>query len=249
MVRDGAHAVAAERPVESGPRPERKPVWRRPGMLAVAACAIVALGTLAAFQFSGGPSTSDDTQGSIGERHAHPSSGGTLALDIPPGHRRQGADDLQRLDLGQGPSSGSQASAPNAYNGSSTGWTMTTQLDSNWAEQRRRDRARLQPRRDARGGPGQVPGRRRRRDGGGPHGPVDRLDLLVQERIPGNGFTLQKTESNLAAGQTISVNFSPVSAEYVAIIFTQLQEQGAIQSTNTPAGYRDNLLDVQVLGE
>jgi serine/threonine protein kinase len=231
------------------PAAERKPVWRRPGMLAVAACAIVALGTLAAFQLSGSPSNSDDTQGSVGNATPSPSSGGTLALDIPPGTVGRALTISSDSIWDNGPSSGSQASAPNAYNGSSTGWTMTTQLDSNWAS--------------SGGGIGLV------FNLGATHA-VDQVKFQVADAgatvevltapstgstswtkagITGNGFTLQKSESNLAAGQTISVNFSPVSAEYVAIIFTQVQEQSAIQSTNTPAGYRDNLLDVQVLGE
>ena len=67
--------------------------------------------------------------------------------------------------------------------------------------------------------------------------------------LAGNGFTLQKTLTSVNSGQTISTSFSPVSAEYVAIVFTQVQEQGAVASTNTPAGYRDTLLDVSVLGE
>ena len=236
--------------VESwSPAAERKPVWRRPGMLAVAACAIAALGTLAAFQLSGGPSNNDDTQGSVGNATPSPSSGGTLALDIPPGTVGKALTISSDSIWDNGPSSGSQASAPNAYNGSSTGWTMTTQLDSNWAS--------------SGGGIGLIFSL------GATHA-VDQVKFQVADAgatvevltapstgstswtkagITGNGFTLQKTESNLAAGQTISVNFSPVSAEYVAIIFTQLQEQSAIASTDTPAGYRDNLLDVQVLGE
>jgi serine/threonine protein kinase len=244
-----AQSAQHDRAESWSPAAERRPVWRRPGMLAVAACAIAALGTLAAFQLSGGPSTGGDTQGSVGNATPSPSSGGTLALDIPPGTVGKALTISSDSIWDNGPSAGSQASAPNAYNGSSTGWTMTTQLDSNWAS--------------SGGGIGLVFSL------GATHA-VDQVKFQVADAgatvevltapstgstswtkagITGNGFTLQKSESNLAAGQTISVNFSPVSAEYVAIIFTQLQEQSAIGSTNTPAGYRDNLLDVQVLGE
>jgi serine/threonine protein kinase len=232
------------------PAAERKPVWRRPGILVAAACAIAALGTLAAFQLSGNPSNNEDTaQGSVGNATPSPSSGGTLALQIPPGTVGHALTISSDSIWDNGPSSGSEASAPNAYNGSSTGWTMTTQLDSNWAE--------------SGGGIGLI------FNLGGTH-TVDQVKFQIAEAgatvqiltapssastswnksgITGNGFTLQKTVSGLAADQTISTSFSPASAEYVAIIFTQVQEQGAISSTNTPAGYRDNLLDAQVLGE
>ena len=63
------------------------------------------------------------------------------------------------------------------------------------------------------------------------------------------GLTVQKTLTNVASGQTVTASFSPTSAEYVAIIFTQVPEQAAITSNGTPAGYRDTILDVQVLGE
>jgi serine/threonine protein kinase len=237
--------------VESwSPAAARKPVWRRPGMLIAAACAIAALGTLAAFQFSGNPSNNDDTaQGSVGNATPSPSSGGTLALVIPPGTVGHALTISSDSIWDNGPSPGSEASAPNAYNGSSTGWTMTTQLDANWA--------------NTGGGIGLV------FNLGATHA-VDQVKFQVADAgatvqiltapsnastawsksgITGNGFTLQKTVTDVAAGQTISTSFNPVSAEYVAIIFTQVQEQGSIGSTDTPAGYRDNLLDVQALGE
>ena len=227
---------------------ERKPVWRRPGVLAVAALAVVALGTLAAFQFSGNSKNNDDSsQGSIANASPHPSSGGTLS--IPAGTAGKTLTISGDSIWDQSPSNGSKTSAPNAYNGSTSGWTMSTQFDSNWAEKG--------------GGIGLVFSL------GSAH-TVDEAKFQIVDSgatveiftapatastgwssggLAGNGFTLQKTLTNVQAGQTVSTSFSPVSAEYVAIVFTQLQEQGAVSSTNTPAGYRDTLLDVSVLGE
>jgi hypothetical protein len=62
------------------------------------------------------------------------------------------------------------------------------------------------------------------------------------------GLTLQKTLTNVASGQTVTASFAATSAQYVAVIFTQVQQQGAL-SDGTPAGYRDTILDVQALGE
>lgn len=244
----GGTALYDREQIWSPAAPERKPVWRRPGVMAVAACAIVALGTLAAFQFAGSPSNDDDTQqGTITNATPHPSSGGTLS--IPAGTVGKTLTISKDSIWDESPSNGSQTSAPNAYNGSSSGWTMSTQFDSNWAEKG--------------GGIGLV------FDLGSAH-TVDEAKFQIAESgatveiftapatastswssggLAGNGFTLQKTLTNVNSGQTISTSFSPVSAEYVAIVFTQVQEQGAVASTNTPAGYRDTLLDVSVLGE
>ena len=228
--------------------PERKPVWRRPGMLAVGACAIIALGTLAAFQFAGKPGNDDNTQqGNITNATPSPSSGGTLSL---PGGTAGHALTISSDSIwDESPSSGSQASAIDAYNGSSSGWTMSTQLDSNWAAKG--------------GGIGLVfslgsahtvdEAKFQIADAGATveilTAPASASTSWGSSGPAANGFTLQKTLTNVSAGQTVSATFSPVSAEYVAIIFTQLQEQSAISSTGTPAGYRDTLLDVSVLGE
>jgi hypothetical protein len=227
--------------------PAHKPVWRRRGVLAVAACAVVALGTLAAFQFSGNDDNPDTEGGSISNASPHPTSGGTLT--IPAGTAGKALAISKDVIWDEDPSSGSQASAANAYNASGSGWTMTTQQDANWAVKG--------------GGIGLV------FDLGSAH-TIDEAKFQVanagatvevltapagsstawnQGGPTANGFTVQKTVSNVGAGSTVSVSFNAVSAEYVAIIFTVLQQQGAISSTGTPPGYRDTLLDVSVLGE
>ena len=230
--------------------PAAKPVWRRRGVLAVAGCAVLALATLAAFQLVGNGNTNDDANDSttnIANASPHPSSGGTLS--IPAGTVGKTLQISTDSIWDSSPSPGSQASAANAYNGSSGGWKMTTQTNANWA--------------NSGGGIGLV------FDLGAAHtldqakfqvaysgatveiltAPAGTSTAWNASGPTANGFTLQKTETGVSAGQTVTVNFSPVSAEYVAVIFTQLQSQSGISSTGTPAGYRDNLLDVSVLGE
>jgi len=229
--------------------PARKPVWRRRGVLAIAACAVVALGTLAAFQFSGNDKNNgQSTEGSVTNPTLRPSSGGTV--NIPVGTKGQTLTIAKDTVWDSDPSSGSLESAANAFNNSSSGWTMTTQQDSNWATL-------------AGGGIGLV------FDLGSAHtvdeakfqiadagatveiltAPAGASTTWTSSGLAADGFTLQKTLSNVSAGSTVTASFTPVSAEYIAIIFTQLQQQGAITSTGTPAGYRDTLLDVSVLGE
>jgi hypothetical protein len=226
---------------------EHTPVWRRRGVLAVGGCAIVALATLAAFQLSGNGKT-NTTTGSISNATPHPSVGGLVS--IPAGTVGKALTIASDTVWDQSPSSGSQASAANAYNGSTAGWKMTTQYDAKWASENA-------------GGIGLV------FNLGSAH-TVDQVKFQIANAgatvevltapagssgaydsggLSAAGLTVQKTLTNVASGQTITASFSPTSAEYVAIIFTQVAEQPAISSSNTPAGYRDTLLDVQVLGE
>ncbi|HWG28373.1 protein kinase family protein [Actinospica sp.] len=229
------------------PEPEsRKPVWRRRGVLAVGGCAVVALATLAAFQLTGNNKT-NTTTGSISNATPHPSSGGVVS--IPAGTAGKTLTISGDSIWDQSPTSGSQSTAADAYNNSGTGWKMTTQTNSNWAT--------------SGGGIGLV------FNLGSAH-TVDQIKFQLASAgatveiltapagssttwnatgLTSDGFTLQKTLSNVSSGQTVTANFSATSAEYVAIIFTQLQEQDAIGSNGTPAGYRNNILDVQVLGE
>jgi serine/threonine protein kinase len=224
---------------------EAKPIWRRRGALAAAGCAVVALGTLAAFQLSGN-NKNDTTTGSISNATPHPSVGGLVS--IPAGTSGKALKISDDIIWDNGPSSGSVSTSANAYNGSSSGWRMTTQTNSNWA--------------NSGGGIGLV------FDLGSAH-TVDQIKFQISNPdatveiftapagtstawsangITSDGFTLQKTLSGAVSGQAITASFSATSAEYVAVIFTQLQSQGGL-SDGTPAGYRSNILDVQVLGE
>ena len=228
------------------PAPEEaRPIWRRRGTLAAAGCAVVALATLAAFQLSG-DNKNDTTTGSISNATPTPSVGGLVS--IPAGTSGKPLKISADTIWDNGPSSGSQLTSANAYNGSSSGWKMTTQTNSNWAK--------------SGGGIGLV------FDLGSAH-TVDQIKFQISnpdatveiftapagsstswdaDGITSDGFTLQKTLSGAVSGQTITASFSATSAEYVAVIFTQLQSQSGL-SDGTPAGYRSNILDVQVLGE
>jgi serine/threonine protein kinase len=226
---------------------ERTPVWRRRGVLAAGGCAIVALATLAAFQLSGNGKT-NTTTGSISNATPHPSSGGLVS--IPAGTVGKALTITGDSVWDHGASSGSTSSAVDAYNGSADGWKMTTHFDAKWASENA-------------GGIGLV------FDLGSAH-TVDQVKFQVgasgataevftapagssttwnSSGLTADGFTLQKTMSNLSSGQTVTANFSATSAEYVAIIFTAVPNQPEDSTTGTPAGYRDSLLDVQVLGE
>jgi hypothetical protein len=219
--------------------------------MVVAACAVLALGTLAAFDLVGNGSKNDGqtATGSIANASPSPSSGGVLS--IPAGSVGKTLTITGDSIWDSSPSAGSQASAANAYSGTGTGWTMTTQTNSNWLSQ------------NGGGGIGLV------FDLGAAHN-VDQVKFQVADSgatvevltgpstastswntsgLTANGFSLAKTESGVASGQTVTVNFSAVDAQYVAIIFTQLQSQSAISSTNTPEGYRNTLLDVSAVGE
>ncbi|MBR7824792.1 hypothetical protein KDK95_00610 [Actinospica sp. MGRD01-02] len=228
------------------PAPEEaKPLWRRRGALAAAGCAVIALATLAAFQLSGNNKT-DTTTGSISNATPHPSVGGLVS--IPAGTSGKALKISDDTIWDNGPSSGSVATKADAYNGSSSGWKMTTQTNSNWA--------------NSGGGIGLI------FDLGAAH-TVDQIKFQISNpdatveiftapagsstawnanSITSDGFTLQKTLSGAVSGQTITASFSPTSAEYVAVVFTQLQSQSGL-SDGTPAGYRSNILDAQVLGE
>ena len=227
--------------------PADRPIWRRRGVLAVAGCAVVALATLAAFELSGNPKTQGSTAGSIANATPHPSSGGTLT--IPSGTEGKTLSIASDSIWDSDPTGGSVSSAASAYSGTGTGWKMTTQLNSNWAQ--------------SGGGIGLV------FDLGSAHA-VDQAKFQIaysgatveiltapatastswnKSGLTANGFTVQKTLTGVTSGQTITASFTQTTAEFVAIIFTQLQEQSAVSSTGTPAGYRNNLLDVSVVGE
>ncbi len=247
-----ANAVGGAEPRDTGPSwspaPEQRkpPVWRRRGVLAVGGCAVVALATLAAFQLSGNDKN-NTTTGSISNATPHPSVGGLVS--IPAGTVGKVLPISSDTVWDQSPSSGSQSSAVNAYNSSTAGWKMTTQYDANWAKENA-------------GGIGLV------FNLGSAH-TVDQVKFQLANAgatveiltapagasaawnsggFSAAGLTMQKTLSNVAAGQTVTANFAATSAQYVAIIFTQVQQQGALND-GTPAGYRDTVLDVQVLGE
>ena len=245
-----ANAVGGSTPRDTGPSwspapEEHRPVLRRRGVLAVGACAVVALATLAAFQLSGN-SKNNTTTGSISNATPHASIGGLVS--IPAGTVGKVLPISKDAIWDEGPTSGSQSTMANAYNGSTTGWKMTTQTNPNWA--------------NSGVGIGLV------FDLGSAH-TVDQIKFQITNPSAtveiftapagssttwssngptADGFTLRKTLSGVASGQTVSASFSPTSAEYVAIIFTQLQQQDGL-SDGTPAGYRSNILDVQVLGE
>jgi hypothetical protein len=246
-----ANAAGGSAPRDAGPSwspapEERRPVWRRRGALAVGGCAIVALATLAAFQFAGN-NKNNTTTGSISNATPHASSGGLVT--IPAGTVGKVLPISSDAVWDQQPSSGSQSSAVNAYNGSTAGWKMTTQYDTKWASENA-------------GGIGLV------FNLGAAH-TVDQVKFQLANAgatveiltapasasaawnsggFTAAGLTVQKTLSNVASGQTVTANFAATSAQYVAIIFTQVQQQGAL-SDGTPAGFRDTILDVQVLGE
>lgn len=229
------------------PEPEqRTPVWRRRGLLAVGGCAVIALATLAAFQLTGNDKNNNTTTGSISNATPRASSGGVVS--IPAGTAGKALTISGDSIWDQGPTGGSQSTKDNAYNGSTSGWKMTTQTNPNWAT--------------SGAGIGLV------FDTGSAH-TVDQVKFQVTN--PGStveiltapagsptawnasgptsdGFTVRKTLTNVASGQAVTASFTPTSAEYVAIIFTQLQNQPQL-SDGTPAGYRNNILDVQVLGE
>ena len=246
-----ANAVGAPGPRDTGPSwspapEERTPVWRRRGVLAVGGCAVIALATLAAFQLSGNDKN-NTTTGSISNVTPHPSSGGLVS--IPAGTVGKVLPISSDTVWDQSPSSGSQSSAANAYNGSTAGWKMTTQYDEKWASENA-------------GGIGLV------FNLGSAH-TVDQVKFQLANAgatveiltapagssaawnsagFAAAGLTLQKTLTNVASGQTVTASFAATSAQYVAVIFTQVQQQGAL-SDGTPAGYRDTILDVQALGE
>jgi hypothetical protein len=244
------NAVGGSGPRDAGPSwspapEERRPVWRRRGVLAVGGCAVIALATLAAFQLSGNDKNSTTT-GSISNVTPHASDGGLVS--IPAGTVGKALGISKDAIWDEGPTSGSQSTMANAYNGSTTGWKMTTQTNPNWAT--------------SGVGIGLV------FDLGSAH-TVDQIKFQITNPSAtveiftapagsstawsasgpaADGFTLRKTLSGVSSGQTVSASFSPTSAEYVAVIFTQLQQQDG-RNDGTPAGYRSNILDVQVLGE
>jgi serine/threonine protein kinase len=230
------------------PEPEsRTPVWRRRGVLAVGGCAVVALATLAAFQLTGNDKNNNTTTGSISNVTPRPSSGGLVS--IPAGTVGKTLTIASDSIWDSSPSSGSTASAANAYNGSTAGWKMSTEFDAKWASENA-------------GGIGLVfdLGSARTVDQvkfqvADPGATVEILTANAGSSGAWNsggftaaGLTQQKTLNNVASGQPVTVNFSATSTQYVAIIFTQVPTQPQL-ADGTPAGYRDTLLDVQVLGE
>jgi hypothetical protein len=63
-----------------------------------------------------------------------------------------------------------------------------------------------------------------------------------------SGYTVQATRPNVGAGSDITIEFNPVSTQYVMILFTTMPYLDADNATGTPAGYRDSLIDVRAFG-
>lgn len=225
------------------------PFWRRRGVLAVAGCAALALATLAAFQFSGGGdgTASAQTSGTGGT----PSVG---TVTIPPGSvgSQLSIDSASVWD--ESPSQSSINAAKSAFDPSSTsGWKTTTQFQNasfngsyaggsgiglifDLSGKHELDEVKFQ-----------VPF-----SGGTVEVLTAGADASASppwSKTSGPaGYTVQGTESQVSAGSDITVKFTPVTTEYVMILFTTLPYQAAEASTNTPAGYRDGLIDVRVYG-
>ena len=252
------HSVRDATPGDWSPRTAtidpHRPVWRRRGVLAVAGCAVVALATLAAFQLSGSPANNGDTAGNVAGTTPHPSQGGTVS--IPAGSEGSALSISGATVWDSDPSQSSINAAPNAYSATSTtGWQTTTQFKSVSFS----------------GGYSGGSGIGLIFNLGSAH-TVDEAKFRVGtagatvEVLTGNsgasaspswtspsgpgptGYTAQKTVSNVSAGSDITVQFSQVSTQYVMILFTTLPYQGQDNTTGTPAGYRDSLIDVRVYG-
>ena len=250
------HSVRDASPGDWTPRTTtvdlHRPVWQRRGVLAVAACAVVALATLAAFQLSGSPANNNDTAGNVAGTTPHPSQGGTVS--IPAGSVGSTLSISGATVWDSDPSQSSINAAPSAYNpSSSTGWQTTTQYKS----------VSFTGSYSGGSGIGLI------FNLGAAH-TVDQAKFRVAtaganvEVLTGNagasaspawssssgpsGYTAQKTVSQVSAGSDITVAFSQVSTQYVMILFTTLPYQGQDDTTGTPAGYRDALIDVRVYG-
>lgn len=224
------------------------PFWRRRGVLAVAGCAVLALATLAAFQFAGGGN---------GGSSAITSSGGTPSVGtvtIPPGTVGSQLSIHTASVWDENPSQSSIKSAKSAFDGSSTtGWKTTTQLQGvsfngsytggsgiglifDLAAQHELDEVKFQV--PFSGGTVEVL----------TAGASASASPTWSKTAGPAGYTVQGTDSQLTAGQDIAVKFSPVTTQYVMVLFTTLPYESAVTSTSTPEGYRDGLIDVRVYG-
>jgi serine/threonine protein kinase len=229
----------------------RTPAWRRRGVLAAAGCAVVALGTLAAFQFIGNSPNGQTTSGNVAGSTPRPSFGGTVS--IPAGSIGSPLQISDATVWDDDPSAASKAAAPAAYDPTSTtGWQTTTQWKSVSFTGSYTNGS----------GIGLI------FDLGSQHA-VDQVKFQVGtaganvEVLTGGsgasgspawsstsgpaGYTAQATKANVGTGET-TVDFTQVSTQYVMILFTTLPYQEAVSATQTPAGYRDSLIDVQVYG-
>jgi serine/threonine protein kinase len=230
-----------------------RPFWQRRGLLAVAGCAVVALATVAAFQLSGN-NDNGQTEGSVSGSTPHPSSGGTVSL---PAGSIGGPLTISAATVWDQKASGASIqAAKSAFDPTSTGgWQTTTQFKG----------PSFSGSYSGGSGIGLI------FDLGSAH-TVDEVKFQVAtsgatvEVLTGSasasndpawgsitgpgpaGYTVQATQQNVSAGGDITMQFSPVSTQYVMVMFTALPYQGQDSSTNTPAGYRDNLIDVRAYG-
>jgi hypothetical protein len=224
---------------------------RRRGLLAVAGCAVVALATLAAFQLSGN-NGDGQAEGSVAGGTPRPSSGGTVN---PPQGSTGGALTISGATVwDQDPSSASIDAAPSAFEpGSVDGWQTTTQKKS----------VSFSGTYSSGSGIGLV------FNLGAKH-TLDEVKFRVGtsgatvEVLTGNssasespewtsgagpsGYTVQKTEQNVSSGGDVTVPVNQISTQYVIILFTTMPYQSGDDSTGTPAGYRDSLIDVRAYG-
>lgn len=229
-----------------------QPFWRRRGLLAAAGCAVVALATLAAFQLSGNGHGSEIAGGSVPGSTPHVSSGGTVSLPAGEIGGPLGINAATVWD--DAPSPASIQAAKAAFDTSSaTGWQTTTQFKS----------AAFSGSYSGGSGIGLI------FDLGSAH-TVDQVKFQVGapgatvEVLTGGtsasgspawssssgpaGYAVQATRQNVTSGGDITVQFNPVSTEYVMILFTTMPYLQADPTTQTPAGYRDSLIDVRAYG-
>ncbi|HEX4791710.1 MAG TPA: protein kinase family protein [Actinospica sp.] len=230
----------------------RPPLRRRRGLIAVAGCAVVALATLAAFQLSGNNGTGQTEGGSVAGGTPRPSSGGTVN---PPQGSTGGPLTISGATVwDESPSSASINAAPSAFDpGSANGWQTTTQKKS----------ASFSGTYSGGSGIGLI------FDLGRTH-TLDEVKFRVGasgatvEVLTGtssasgspqwtasagpSGYTVQKSEQNVSSGGDVTVQLNQVSTQYVIILFTAMPYQNGDDSTGTPAGYRDNLIDVRAYG-
>jgi hypothetical protein len=221
-------------------------------VLAAAGAAVVALATLAAFQFSGNGTGSQIAGGSTSGNTPRPSDGGTVS--IPAGQAGSPLAISGATVWDEDPSAASIQAAKSAYDPASTsGWQTTTQKQS----------ASFTGSYPNGSGIGLV------FDLGATH-TVDEVKFQVgtagatvevltgaagssaspawQASAGPSGYTLQATKQSVAAGGDVTVEFNQVSTQYVMVLFTTMPYSNADSATQTPAGYRDQLIDVRVVG-
>jgi len=223
--------------------------WRRRGVLAVAGCAVLALATLAAFQFAG--------NGGDAAAALSPSTGGTPSVGtvtIPPGTVGSQLDIAGATVWDEEPSQSSINAADSAFDKSSTsGWKTTTQYRSanfngsyqggsgiglifDLSGKHELDEVKFQV--PFSGGTVEV----LTADGSAKASPA------WSSSAGPTGYTVRGTTSQPAAGTDITIRFAPVATEYVMVLFTTLPYESAVPSTGTPPGFRDGLIDVRVYG-